>query len=822
MKTLPLFITRLGLYLLAVAVPYFHPAVVVEYDRVSRWVWFILVPAEMALAYGLMGRLKWPAAGPLAGLGAILFSILVVAGWNQEALFVAVAGAIGYVWTYLVFRRTGRGPGLAVLELFAFAYIYYKIIVFSRAADEVSAESAGYTAMVFAIALVAFLLHGVVLYLAAFPVRGTARRRLEAAFFFGGVLPATLVLAFLFPRDFVNHDVVFNFLKEEPPPSPQRIDENWEGGAEGQGGGRQKEERHTRNGLPLGGRGDKYPSQMGDNKGQGQGGGQAGGQQPQGQGQQGGGQNQQGQNQNQGGQGQKQGGQNQQGGQNDQEQGGRLLAQGQGQGQGQNQSQSGNNNNLEGVPSDQWNNQQQGGQGQGGRQHTVMVIHSKTGPIYSADAYWEAFDPDLGFEVDESRLNHLGRIRLLETWREKTPNYDFKRGTYEVYYLSTIKDRVLAYQPVFIEPTVQDVRYKPFNLSYRAKSFISTSGPEDWKQAGDLSAREKRDLEKFLELPLTEEDQRRFAGYLNGLIKDKHGYWERLEAILKGFKNYQYKLGFEEDTRVASLRGFLFNTREGDCTEFAHTAALLGRMSGVPSRVVTGYLASRELQTRAHVRGLNVLRRQIKPLQKFPLEELYLITTSHRHAWAQFYIPRYGWIDFETTAYAKPPKPQFDPNNRDVVIPLIDEEQVKRPPQEFQIPWKLVGKLALILALTIVLGLYSYRYIREAYLGWRSRGEGEASLTALYTLLLMKLAAAGYRLRPPFQTPMEYAREHDDLKGFAALYTMLRYRVHIGPEERMISRRKLQEEYSRLLESSRKPGLGRALGRLFSLRGLYY
>lgn len=818
MKTLPLFLTRLILYLLAVAIPYFHPAVVVPYDRVGKWVWFILVPLEMALAYGLMGRGKWY-TGPLAGLGAVGFTILIVTGWSQEALFVAVAGAVGYIWTYLVFRRTGRGPTLVVLELFAFGAIYYKVIVFSRAAEDVARESAGYTAVVFALALLAFLVHGVVLYLAAFPVRTAARRRLEAAFFFGGLIPAVLVMAFLFPRDFIEHDVVFNFLNEEPPPRPQRIDENLEGEGRGQGGS--KPENHTRNGLPLGGRGDKFPTEMGDNKRRGRQ--QGGGQGQQGQQQQGGAQGQQGQRQQQGGQGQ-QGQQQQQGGQGqegqEQQQGGRLLAQG--QNQGQNQSQSGNNNNLEGVPSDQWNNQQQGGEGQGGRQHTVMVIHSKVGPVYSADAYWEKFDAHAGFTVEESRLNHLARIRLLETWREKTPNRDLKRRSFEVFYLSTIKDRVLAYQPVFIEPTVQDVRYKPFNLSYRAKSFMSTSKPEDWQTLGSLSVREKRELKEFLELPLSQADQRRFANYLNRLIKDKKGYWQRLEAMLKGFKGHQYKLGFEEDTRVATLSRFLFRTKEGDCTEFAHTAALLGRMAGVPSRVVTGYLASRELQTRAHQRGLHVLQRQIKPLQKFPLEELYLITTSHRHAWVQFYLPRYGWIDFETTAFAKPPKPQFDPNNRDVVIPLIDEEQVKRPKPEFQIPWKLVGKVGGILVLTVILGLYSYRYIRELYLGLKSRGESQEALMALYTLLLMKLAAAGYALRPPFQTPTEYAREHHEFKGFAALYTMLRYRVHIGPEERLISQRKLNDEYGRLLSSSRRPGFLAALKRVFSLRGLYY
>ena len=798
MNTLLLFITRLCLYLLAVSIPYFHPAVVVPYDRVSVWIWFVLVPAEMCIAYFLAGRFSIFTA-PLAGLAAIGFSVLLVTGYSIEALFVTGAGLAAYIWTFLVFRRTGRGPVLAVLELFAFAAVYYKVILFSRSAEDVANQSGSYTAIVFALALVAFLIHGAVLYLAAFPHRTTGRRRLEAAFFFGGLLPAVVLLAFLFPRDFQQHEVVFNLLDDEPPPSPQRLGEDVAGMPD-QGSGRGQQENSTRNGLPLGGRGDKFPSQMGDRRGQGQGQGQGEGQ----------GQGQQGQQQQQGqGQGQ--------------QQGGRVFAQrqNQDQNQGQGQSQSGNNNNLDGVPSDQWNNQQQGG-GQGGRQHAVMVIASKVGPVYSADSYWSEFDPADGFHPGESRLNHLGRIRLLETWREKSPNRDLKRETHEIFYISTVEDRVLPYQPVFIEPTVQDVRYKPFNLSYTAKAYMSVSGPDDWKQVQELTPRERREFEKYLELPLSETDQRQFAAHLNRLIGNKKGYWERLEALLKGFGTYQYKLGFEEDTRVATIKNFLFTKKEGDCTEFAHSAALLARMSGVPARVVTGYLASRELQTRSHVRGVAVLQKQIKPLQKYPLEDLYLVTTSHRHAWVQFYIPRYGWVDFETTAYAKPPKPQFDPNNRDVVIPLIDEEQVKRPQPQFEIPWGTVGKFGAALVLLVILGLYSYRYIREAYLGWRARGKDEGAIVALYNLLLMKLAAAGYTLRPPFHTPMEYARAHEDLQGFAALYTMLRYRVHIGPEERMQSQAKLHDEYGRLVTTSRRPGVLAALARLFSLRGLYY
>ena len=45
-----LFYTRLLLYLLALAIPLIHPAVVVPFDRVGLIFWFFLIPLEMLTA----------------------------------------------------------------------------------------------------------------------------------------------------------------------------------------------------------------------------------------------------------------------------------------------------------------------------------------------------------------------------------------------------------------------------------------------------------------------------------------------------------------------------------------------------------------------------------------------------------------------------------------------------------------------------------------------------------------------------------------------------------------------------------------------------
>jgi len=80
---------------------------------------------------------------------------------------------------------------------------------------------------------------------------------------------------------------------------------------------------------------------------------------------------------------------------------------------------------------------------------------------------------------------------------------------------------------------------------------------------------------------------------------------------------------------------------------------------------------------------------------------------------------------------------------------------------------------------------------------WRER---------VYTRLLSELTAGG----PPH------------LARFAGLYTTLRYRERMRPEERARAWAELRACYVGLLASTRTPGLGRLLRRAFSLRGLYY
>jgi hypothetical protein len=311
-----------------------------------------------------------------------------------------------------------------------------------------------------------------------------------------------------------------------------------------------------------------------------------------------------------------------------------------------------------------------------------------------------------------------------------------------------------------------------------------------------------------------------FAGHLERALGDSTGYYERIEKILKSFSTYQYELGFNDRVHTEKMADFLTSTKRGDCTEFSNSTAILSRLAGIPARVVTGYLVSKQLQTPVHLQGLFMLRQALEPLQQFPPGQLILVTTAHRHSWVQLYLPDFGWVDFETTEYALPPLPGNDLNALDVVIPLIEEQQLLDP--GLKIPWETIILVLLAAAGGALVFLYLYRYGREIYLAVLSRGQGSRALRALLTLLLMKLSVNGYQLKPISQTPLEYARAYPELESFAGVYTRLRFREQLTPPEGDQLWQQLRVEYSGILSRYRRRGFKSGLRRIFSLKGLYY
>jgi hypothetical protein len=87
----------------------------------------------------------------------------------------------------------------------------------------------------------------------------------------------------------------------------------------------------------------------------------------------------------------------------------------------------------------------------------------------------------------------------------------------------------------------------------------------------------------------------------------------RLEARL--LQDYGYTVQLEQPARVDPVVDFLVSRREGHCEYFASALALLGRASGVPTRVVAGYRVAEYSQF-----GYYIVRRR------------------HAHSWVEAYV----------------------------------------------------------------------------------------------------------------------------------------------------------------------------------------
>ncbi len=749
-----LFVSRMAVYLIAILVPVFHPAVVVGYVQTSLLIWFVLVPLEMVIAYVLSPpRLSFRlwflcAAVPIAIVATVI-------GIDANPVPAIVAGLFAFTLTALLFRVGPRLRPLFIVEQLVLGGLYFRLLTFSRASEEVASAAAGATQFIFLLIGAAFLMHGIVIMLAlsrgSYGLRrkgddsswvSDRRRTLrEVGVFLFVAIPVLVLAAFALPPDFVEHNPVINLLGREASPPPQSIDE-WAESLLNDGA--------LRGEAPY----DRFGDSRGDT------GADAGG-----------------------------GDQNGEG-----DETGEYA--------------------LLGVDPSDWG---QGGESQD-EQRAVMVVVSNLDPVYAAEGYYERFDADHGFTfADVQPLNDLVRIRLAGTWRSSTFLMDSLRREFDVGVYSTIPDRVLPYAPHRAEPTVYQPRYYPFSYSFQGSSRVSIAQRHQLARARDLSAREREELAEYLELPLHPDHEAAFRAHLEKHVGEQpRQLHDRILAIMESFRGFQYEVGYDDTFATGHMARFVSEVQSGDCVEFANTAAILGRMLGVPSRVVTGYLATSSLQNPAHLRGLAVLRESLPSLREYSLNDMFLVTTSHRHAWPQFYLPGYGWVDFEPTSYAIPPPPGGDPNEMRVVIPMISprEETVTAA-----FPWARVGSILLWLAAITVGALYLLRYGAQIWLWIRARGNDRGAAVARYRLLLMRLAARGYDLKPASMTAIEYGEDHPELAPFASVYTKLRY---TPPHADRAAIDELEREYRAALRAA---VAGRPLRRLagaFSLRGLHY
>lgn len=134
-------------------------------------------------------------------------------------------------------------------------------------------------------------------------------------------------------------------------------------------------------------------------------------------------------------------------------------------------------------------------------------------------------------------------------------------------------------------------------------------------------------FDKYLQLPgtITERTYR----LAENITKYRNSDYDKVKAIEDYLKTvFKYTLTPPTTPYNSDFVDyFLFDLKEGYCTYYASSMAILTRCIGIPSRYVEGY----------------------RVIEKDE-DGIYHVYSSNAHAWTEVYIDGYGWMTFEPTS----------------------------------------------------------------------------------------------------------------------------------------------------------------------------
>lgn len=222
-------------------------------------------------------------------------------------------------------------------------------------------------------------------------------------------------------------------------------------------------------------------------------------------------------------------------------------------------------------------------------------------------------------------------------------------------------------------------------------------------------------LRPYLQLPDSVTERTRAE--VRRLIAGQRTPFAKMEAMRDYLQShFVYRLDVPEAPAGAEwVDHFLFEQRAGFCEQFATSLAVMGRMAGVPTRLVTGFV----------------------PGDYNPFSGLYEVKGKHAHAWVEAWMPKHGWITMDPT----PGADEFASLNPDAPT-------VQNPAEAlfaYLFPWLLGRPWAAIALGLAIAGLAGLLWHLRALPGL---GERVGAPTALYRKLRRRTRRLGVPERP--------------------------------------------------------------------------
>ena len=137
--------------------------------------------------------------------------------------------------------------------------------------------------------------------------------------------------------------------------------------------------------------------------------------------------------------------------------------------------------------------------------------------------------------------------------------------------------------------------------------------------------------QQALELP--EDSNPRTRELVESWRRETPGDEEFVRRVLDHFNQQPFHYSLSVPLLgVHSVDEFLFDSRTGYCEHYASTFAVMMRMAGIPSRIVTGYLGGWYSE----------------------IGKYLLVRQSDAHAWTEVWFPERGWTRVDPTAAVSP------------------------------------------------------------------------------------------------------------------------------------------------------------------------
>jgi transglutaminase-like putative cysteine protease len=161
--------------------------------------------------------------------------------------------------------------------------------------------------------------------------------------------------------------------------------------------------------------------------------------------------------------------------------------------------------------------------------------------------------------------------------------------------------------------------------TYRATSLVATVDVETLRDIWPDYPEWVRT--RYLALPPLPE---RVTALARDITATAPSLYDRAEAIERYLRtNYTYTLDVPAPPPGRDpVDYFLFDLGEGYCDYYASAMVVLARASGIPARLVVGYVGG----------------------TYDPVQALYTVREANAHSWVEVYFPQVGWVEFEPTA----------------------------------------------------------------------------------------------------------------------------------------------------------------------------